>query len=247
MQDLQVKKQNFERAKNAIKNFSNNLPKTPQLNKFEENTLWGALSKNVTGKEMNQFVDIVAQQFIESNKTSVKIIKEFNDIYNVFEVLDKEYIEYFQTSIDNLIKVSDDAQKAGNDALSAQKEIDRTIQVLKITIEKLKKHETETDEKIKLLNDRVEITESNQNSKHAVQLNSSIHNENREVNSSDNTENFLNKKNDDYGNQLLKNMHLLKLEFKEYKEITNKKMIISNIFVFVLFLLIIVQFFIQSK
>lgn len=243
MQDLKIKKQNFERAKNAIKNFSNNLPKTPQLNKFEENKLWGALSKNVTGKEMNQFVDIVAQQFIESNKTSVKIIKEFNDIYNVFEVLDKEYIEYFQTSIDNLIKVSDDAQKAGNDALNAQKEIDKTIQILKVTIEKLKKHEAETDEKIKLLNDRVEIITSNQNSKDTF----SILNVDREVKNSDNPENFLNKKNDDYKNQLLNNIHLFELEFKEYKEKTNKKLIVSNIVAFVLLLLIIVLFFIQSK
>lgn len=244
MQDLKIKNQNFERAKNAIKEFSNNLPKTPHLNKFEEDTLWGALSRSVTGKEMNQFVDKVDQLFIESNKTSVKIIKEFNDIYNVFEVLDKEYIAHFQVSLDNLNKVSKDAQQAGNDALNAQKEIDRTLQVLKITIEKLKKHEAETDEKIMLLNNKVEMIENNQNSKYSLQLAPINHSEKREIKSSKETEDLLNY---DYNNKLLTNIKLLKLEFKEYKEKTNKKLIFSNIIVFALLLWTMIQILTHSN
>ncbi|MFV0140110.1 hypothetical protein ACTS91_10215 [Empedobacter falsenii] len=129
MQDIQVKKQNFETLKNTLKSFSNNLPKTPLLVKFQEDN-WIGLSKNVTGKEMNEFIVKLQKVFSETNATSIKIIKEFNDIYNVFEALDKEYIEYFEASINNLTIVNEKAQ-------DAQKDVDSALKVLRGTIEKL--------------------------------------------------------------------------------------------------------------
>ena len=132
MQDIQVKKQNFDKVKNNLKVFSENLPETPQLEKFQEDN-WIGLSKNVSGKEMNDFVVKLQKLFSEANQTSIKIIKEFNDIYKVFETLDKEYIEYFESSINNLILVNDKAQ-------DAQKDIDRALKVLKGTIEKLNEY-----------------------------------------------------------------------------------------------------------
>ncbi|MFV0187800.1 hypothetical protein OBK20_10575 [Empedobacter falsenii] len=132
MQDIQVKKQNFETLKNTLKSFSNNLPKTPLLVKFQEDN-WIGLSKNVTGKEMNEFIVKLQKVFSETNATSIKIIKEFNDIYNVFEALDKEYIEYFEASIQNLTIVNEKAQ-------DAQKDVDSALKVLRVTIEKLNEY-----------------------------------------------------------------------------------------------------------
>lgn len=160
MEDIQIIKQNFDRAKSVIKKFSNELPQNPRLNKFDEDTFFGMVSKNVTGKEMNGFVNKVQAAFIESNQASIKIIKEFKEIYNVFEVLDKQYIEYFESAIDNLKKVSGKAQQAGNDAIDAQKDIKRTVQALRQTIDQLSEYKVHSTERIDQLRAKIVLFEN---------------------------------------------------------------------------------------
>lgn len=155
MQDIQLKNQNFDRAKIALRNFSNNLPKTPELQKFKEDALWGAVSKNVTGKEMNEFIAKVQELFIESNKTSIEIIKEFKEVYNAFEVLDTEYIDLFHKTIGNVEVVSNNAYAASHNALIAQKDITRTIQAVKATIEKLNEFKNTSSNKVENIEHRL--------------------------------------------------------------------------------------------
>lgn len=155
MQDIQLKNQNFDRAKIALRNFSDNLPKTPELQKFKEDALWGAVPKNVTGREMNEFIAKVQELFIESNKTSIEIIKEFKEVYNAFEVLDTEYINLFHKTISKVEVISNDAYEASNNALDAQKDITRTIQAVKATIEKLNEFKNTSSNKIENIEHRL--------------------------------------------------------------------------------------------
>lgn len=160
MPDIQLKNQNFDRAKVALRNFSNKLPKTPELQKFKEDALWGTVSKNVTGKEMNDFIAKAQELFIESNKTSIEIIKEFEEVYNAFEVLDTEYINLFHKTISNVEVISNNAYEASNNALNAQKDITRTIQAVKATIEKLNEFKNISLNKIKNIENRLATLEN---------------------------------------------------------------------------------------
>lgn len=130
MKQIQPNRNKFEAAKIGIKNFSQNLPHTPSLNKFEEETFFGLMSKNVTGGDMNRFIEQLQKMFYESNASIVKLFKEFKEVYNVLEILDKEYIEKFEKTLNHLEKVS-------NEANDVAKDNKRIIETLKATIEKL--------------------------------------------------------------------------------------------------------------
>lgn len=137
MSQLQPNRSKFEVAKIGIKQFSENLPHTPSLNKFEEEAFFGLISKNVTGGDMNKFVAQAQRIFTATNASVIKLFKAFNEVYNVLEILDKEYVGYFQSSIDNLKLVNSKVQ-------DAQKDIDSTLKVLKATIENLKEFKNKT-------------------------------------------------------------------------------------------------------
>ena len=117
------------------------------------------VNKNVTGKEMNEFVNKVQAAFIESNQASIKIIREFKEIYNVFEVLDKQYITYFESAIQNLNTVSEKATFASNSAIDAQKDIKKTVEALRQTIVQLSAYKVDSTERINQLRSTIELFE----------------------------------------------------------------------------------------
>lgn len=153
MSQLQPNRNKFEVAKIAIKQFSENLPHTPSLNKFEEETFFGLMSKNVTGGDMNKFVAEAQKIFTTTNKSVIKLFKAFKEVYNVLEILDKEYVGYFQSSIDNLKLVNSKVQ-------DAQKDIESTLKVLKATIEKLNEFKNQTSIQIENIEYRLNSYEN---------------------------------------------------------------------------------------
>ncbi|MVX36660.1 hypothetical protein, partial [Myroides sp. LoEW2-1] len=145
---IKPNRQKLENAKLAVQKIADKTPQTPTLSTFRHGKSWYGVTHKVTGEDMNVFVSDIQSLIFQLNKENIDTYKQFTAVYNFFDILDKEYIKYFNLSIDKLEVVTEEARKAGNDALNAQKEITRTIQVLKLTIEKLTKNKIETDNKL---------------------------------------------------------------------------------------------------
>ena len=154
MSNIQIPKRDFDVAKNKIQSFANtaiyknNLPtlKTSQL---------GILPTLITGSKMNEILKMINNSLIQQNQHIVETIRQFGTVYNTFETLDKEYIQNIITIIEAADVASRQAKTASNDALSAQKDIKRIIEALKISVSKLEK----TKEEFFILKDHFERIE----------------------------------------------------------------------------------------
>ena len=133
MEYSDMKKHNFEEAKNNIKPFSENLPSNITFEKVDENGgfLW-LFDHNVTGEELNRFMEKVQAQFINFKDNQISIIREFSEIYKTFDYLDKEYIAGILISLKR-------AEYAAEKANIAQEDIKKTIEALGKTVAVLKK------------------------------------------------------------------------------------------------------------
>ena len=87
-----IKKHNFIDAKKRIRDFKlSNIDNS--FARIEEKEFFGLFDRNVTGREMNQYIDKVQSAFIGVNKYINDIVTEFKEIYNALDALDNEYIE----------------------------------------------------------------------------------------------------------------------------------------------------------
>ena len=132
MEYSDMHKHNFEEAKNKIKRFSENLPSNITFEKVDENGgfLW-LFDHNVTGEELNRFMEKVQAQFINFKNNQVSIIREFSEIYKTFDYLDKEYLAGILISLKK-------AENAVEKANIAQEDIKKTIEALGKTVAVLK-------------------------------------------------------------------------------------------------------------
>jgi DNA repair exonuclease SbcCD ATPase subunit len=131
----------FEKQKAELKRFAEQPATSTQLDKFNTSGEWsdfwsggipGLLSGHkVTGEELNGLVTKLQNCFVEINERDRKVIKEFGQVYETFEALDKGYIQGILISVKS-------AEKASQEAKAAQKDVDDTIKALQITINKLK-------------------------------------------------------------------------------------------------------------
>ena len=126
----EIKKTNFEAKKNQLKIFSEDLPENPEFEKVKTEE-WFFFDHKVTGEEMNEFVAKVQDCFININEHNRKMVKEFGQIYETFDVLDKEYIKGILIGVESAKRVSQEIK-------DAQKDADKTITVLQKTVKKLK-------------------------------------------------------------------------------------------------------------
>ena len=139
MNELIIQTHNFEKAKNQLKEFSKTKPEELALKEVDiEGGLFNWFEHKVTGQELNNLTTQVQGYLINFNALHTKFIKEFGQVYNALEALDKEYIQAILISI----KV---AEQASNEAKDAQKDINKTIEVQKQTISILKKFKEKLD------------------------------------------------------------------------------------------------------
>ena len=119
MNEIEIKKHDFEIAKKRIGDFklSNN---GNSFARIDEKEFFGFFDHNVTGQEMNKHIDKVQNAFIGVNKYINDIVKEFKEIYNAFDALDKEYIN-------GIIKSLEKAQKAINENNDTVKNLEETV------------------------------------------------------------------------------------------------------------------------
>ncbi|SUA54802.1 Uncharacterised protein [Oligella ureolytica] len=121
MNKLTIQKSKFDDEKNKIKAFAKNLPSEIALPCVDtDGALWGLFDHRVTGAELNRLSKQIQNNLIATNQTVSTIIKEFTQIYNTFEALDKNYIQAIVGSVE-------EASKAGIQALEASDQAGEAI------------------------------------------------------------------------------------------------------------------------
>lgn len=138
-EEVLVKRHNFDLAKQNIEQFSRNLPADPKFVKVEEEIgIFGWRDHKVTGRELNRFQDEVQNKLISVNSTLKNVICEFREVYKAFDSLDSEYIKGIIGSVES-------AQKASEQALKAQSDLNCTVENLKKTVDKLSSIKSDVD------------------------------------------------------------------------------------------------------
>lgn len=145
MNEIEIKKHDFEIAKKRIGDFklSNN---GNSFARIDEKDFFGFFDHNVTGQEMNKHIDKVQNAFIGVNKYINDIVKEFKEIYNAFDALDKEYINGIIKSLEKAQKAineNNDTVKNLEETVNCLLEIEKNIDVFKQDIANLKKSKIE--------------------------------------------------------------------------------------------------------
>lgn len=130
MENVKINRHNFENAKREIKDFSEKLPSNPYFERVQTDVFLGLFDHNVTGEELNEFIGRVQNHFISTYEVLRKTVKEFKSIYNALDSLDNDYIKGILISLDT-------ATEASQQALDNQRDINRTIEALKKSVEAL--------------------------------------------------------------------------------------------------------------
>ncbi|WP_445002701.1 hypothetical protein [Exiguobacterium alkaliphilum] len=142
MNEVEIKRHNFELAKNRLKEFAEKTEAELEIDKVRtEGGFFGLGDHKVTGSELNRRLETIQQHFIAVNKINNKTIKEFREVYNVFDALDKEYI----TSIVTNVKA---VEKTSNDVRTQQKTLKRHNEKLANQQSKLDAHQVEIEKNV---------------------------------------------------------------------------------------------------
>ena len=136
MKEIVVKKDKFKNALARIDKDARANKNLPGLTTFEERSgLFNLFPKKVTGEEMNAFTAKLQDNLLKMNEKINAFYKQFSDVYTAFETLDKEYIE-------GIVGAFNQAIEATKKADDAQKDVNKTVEVLEKTVEKIKEFNT---------------------------------------------------------------------------------------------------------
>ncbi|TXD50186.1 MULTISPECIES: hypothetical protein [unclassified Polaribacter] len=125
------KSHDFEKSQNKLREFSKNIPEKTNFKSFEEDSgIFGMFNHKVTGSELNIFVNDVQDELINQKQVSIKIIREFETIYNTFDSLDKEYIQ-------SILIAQNSAEVASKHALDSAKRAEQNTKALQLLVKKL--------------------------------------------------------------------------------------------------------------
>ena len=95
-----IKRHNFEKAKNRLLQFSKEQQEAITFKRIEEEGwFFGLNDRDVTGKEFNASMSVIQKHLIGFGENILKIKKEFGQIYNALDVIDKDYIDGILTAI----------------------------------------------------------------------------------------------------------------------------------------------------
>ncbi len=145
MNELVVKKNKFDKSLANIDKMAKENKKLPEFQCFQEKTgPFELFNAKVTGAEMNEFAAQVQKNFIILNNKTNMFYKQFTEIYNAFESLDKEYIS-------GIVAAFNQAVEATNKAEDAQKDIKNTIDLLEKTVEKIKEFNNKVSYELSLI------------------------------------------------------------------------------------------------
>lgn len=135
--ELVIKTHNFEDAKRRLKEVSEKKPEEFEIGlvKFKGKFLFlkEVGEHKVTGDEFNSRITAIQQHLINLHTKTYENNKEFGEVYNALEALDKDYIAVILTSINAIEEVSKHMRE----------EIDTIKEVQKKTLENLQKFKQE--------------------------------------------------------------------------------------------------------
>ncbi len=131
MNEIVPKKDKFEKRLSEIERLQNEGDKPICLKNFETQTgLLNLFQKKITGAEMNEYSVYLGETLNEFNKKINKFYLEFKGVYGALESLDKEYLA-------GIVGAYNEAVQAFKKAEKAQADIDKTLDYLKIAVEKI--------------------------------------------------------------------------------------------------------------
>lgn len=151
MSEITIKTHDFEVAKQGLKEFSEQTTADLDLKKVDTSKgvgewfgdwLKGAgigTDHKVTGAEFNELTIQIQQHLIEINNQHERFIKEFGQVYDALEALDKDYIQAILISI----KATEETSK-GIEA--TQEQIKKIVEDQRKTLEILKKFKQKLDD-----------------------------------------------------------------------------------------------------
>lgn len=150
MEELVIKNHDFEDAKLAIKEFSEQTTTDLDLKRVDDKKgfgewlgdaiFGGGLGTNhkVTGEELNELTVQIQSHLRSVNSTQIKLIKQFGQVYSALEALDKDYIQAILISI----KATEETSKRIE---ATQEQIKKIVEDQKKTLEVLKKFKQKLD------------------------------------------------------------------------------------------------------
>lgn len=140
-----VKPHSFTTKIESIKNFSRRMPSPVRLGEVAtEGTFLRFTDHNVTGAEVNKLTSEISEGFSNINDQIRRLTNEFGDVYEVFQVLDKEYIA-------GILRGIEDAQTASSQALDASGKAGQAITGLRQTIDALQRAKNELRQEIEAM------------------------------------------------------------------------------------------------
>lgn len=120
-----IKTHNFENSKNQIKRFADERFSIPEFETYEESYgLFGMGTTHVTCEEMNKFIDKNASCLMGICERDKEISRQFMNVYNTFEYLDKDYIREIIRAVEDARKAAKEADKASRQAKEVAKKAD---------------------------------------------------------------------------------------------------------------------------
>lgn len=111
MNEIAIKRHSFDLAKNRLKEFSEKTEAELKIDKVRtDGNFLGLGDHKVTGYELNRRLETIQEHFIAANTTNNKVIKEFREVYNALDVLDKDYITSIVANVKAIEKTSNDVR-----------------------------------------------------------------------------------------------------------------------------------------
>lgn len=111
MNEIAIKRHSFEVAKNRLMEFSEKTEAELIIDKVQtDGDFLGIGNHKVTGDELNRRIETIQENFIAVNTTNNKVIKEFREVYNALDALDKDYITSIVANVKAIEKTSDDVR-----------------------------------------------------------------------------------------------------------------------------------------
>lgn len=139
MANLVVKTHDFEVAKQRLKDFSQKQAKDLELDTVRtDGGFLGLGDHKVTGYELNNRLSSIQGHLIDLNSANNKTIKEFRQVYETFEILDRDYIQGIVASVKATEKTSEKLHET-------QEDLKKVVENQKKTLEMLKKFKQKLD------------------------------------------------------------------------------------------------------
>ena len=131
--ELVIKTHNFEDAKRRLKEVSEKKPEEFEIElvKLKEKFLFLEGDHKVTGKEFNDRIIDINQHLTNLHTKTYENNKEFGEVYNALEALDKDYIAVILTSINAIEEVSKHMREEIDTIKEVQKKILENFQKFK--------------------------------------------------------------------------------------------------------------------